>query len=120
MYSYIFTAHIIGALLFFVASITTFISLFRPYKIETYRKLALTTSVLIFGECVTGSVLTFLAYEPQNYLALCGTIGVYTLISIITLSILKRKIRESKAKFPALVYPLSLAGIVPVVLTIFS
>lgn len=120
MYSYIFTAHIIGALLFFVASIATLVSLFRPYKIETYRKLAITTALLIFGECATGSVLTFLAYEPLNYLALCGAIGVYTLISIVTLSILKRKMVENKAEFPALVYPLSLAGIAPVVLTIFS
>lgn len=120
MYSYIFTAHIIGAILFFIASIATLVSLFRPYKLETYRKLALATSVLIFGECVSGSALTILAYEPLNYLALCGAIGVYTLISITTLSILKRKITESKALLPTLVYPLSLAGIVPVVLTIFS
>ena len=120
MYSYIFTAHIIGALLFFVASIVVFISLFRPYKVETYSKLATTVALLIFGECVTGSVLTFLAYEPLNYLALCGAIGVYTLISITTLYILKRKMIEHKKELPALVYPLSFAGIVPVILTIFS
>lgn len=120
MYSYIFTAHIIGALLFFVACIATFVSLFKPYKLETYRKLSLATSVLILGECVTGSVLTFLAYEPLNYLSLCGAIGAYTLLSIATLSVLKRKIREHKAELPAIVYPLSLAGIIPVVLTIFS
>lgn len=120
MYSYIFTAHIIGAILFFIASIATLISLFTPYKLETYRKLALGTSVLIFGECVTGSMLTILSYEPLNYLSLCGAIGVYTLISITTLAILKRKIAESKALLPTLVYPLSFAGIVPVFLTIFS
>jgi heme A synthase len=120
MYSYIFTAHIIGALLFFVASIATLVSLFRSYKIETYRKLAIATALLIFGECVTGSVLTFLAYEPLNYLTLCGAIGVYTLISITTLYILKRKMIELKAELPVIVYPLSFAGIIPVVLTIFS
>lgn len=120
MYSYIFTAHIIGALLFFVASIATFISLFKPYKPETYRKLALATSVLIFGECTTGSVLTILSYDPLNYLSLCAAIGVYTIISITTLYILKRKMTEHKEKLPALVYPLSFAGIVPVILTIFS
>jgi len=120
MYSYIFTAHIIGALLFFVASIATLVSLFRPYKLETYRKLAIATALLIFGECVTGSVLTILAYEPLNYISLCGAIGVYTIISITTLAILKQKIKKCEADLPVLVYPLSLAGIVPVVLTIFS
>lgn len=120
MYPYIFTAHIIGALLFFVASVATLISLFRPYKVATYRKLAIAVALLIFGECATGSVLTFLAYEPLNYLALCGAIGVYTLISITTLYILKRKMIEHKAGLPILVYPLSFAGIIPIVLTIFS
>ena len=120
MYSYIFTVHIIGALLFFVASIATLVSLFKPYKPETYRKLALATSVLIFGECTTGSVLTILSYDPLNYLSLCAAIGVYTIISITTLYILKRKIQERNAHFPSLVYPLSLTGIIPIFLTIFS
>lgn len=112
MYSIIFIVHIAGAILFFCASSFTFFSYLKPYRTETYRKLSLVISALLFGEFASGSLLAIITYKPINYLHLCGFIALYTIIALATLFILRQKLREMQTSLPSSVYTFSLAGIV--------
>ena len=113
MYTVILTFHIIGAILFFGASLTTFFSYFKPYSTETYRKLSLGISTLLFGEFASGSLLVIITHEPINYLNLCGFIALYTLIAVLDFYILKQKLKNGQSSLPSLVYTFSFAGIIP-------
>lgn len=112
MYTTIFTLHIIGATLFFSASLVTFFSYFKSYSMETYRKLSLGISALLFGEFTSGSLLAIITYKPLNYLHLCTFITLYTLIALATFYTLRQRLKENKEPLPSFVYTFSFAGII--------
>lgn len=112
MYSIILTAHITGAIIFFCASLATFFSHFKPYSTETYRKLSLGISALLFGEFASGTLLTIITYKPLNYIHLCGFIALYTLIALATFYVLRKKLKNNNEPLPSLVYTFSFAGII--------
>ncbi|MBI3634538.1 MAG: hypothetical protein HY228_02890 [Candidatus Yonathbacteria bacterium] len=112
MYSIILTSHIIGAVIFFGASLTTFFSYIRPYSVETYRRLAPGVSALLFGEFASGTLLTAITYKPIDYFNLCGFIALYTFIALATFFVLRRRLRDAEKTLPSFVYTFSFAGII--------
>lgn len=112
MYSIILTVHIAGAILFFCVSIITFFGYLKPYRVETYCKLSLGISALLFGEFASGSLLAIITYKPINYLHLCGFIALYTIIALATFYVLRQRRRERQTSLHSFAHTLSFAGIV--------
>lgn len=104
MYSILLTLHIVGATLFFGVSLATFFSYFKPYSIETYRRLFLVFSALLFGEFTSGSFLAIFSYKPINYIHLCSSIALYTLIALATFYVLRKRLNNSQKSLPSFVY----------------